>query len=175
MADTVGAPPRIAGSRQHTEFGTPDSSSARGCSSAGRAAALQAVGRGFESLHLHQIAVFKLARRKEQLERRWCPTSAILPSRTSIRVNTAWLNRCLVGADPGARPWRSWWRSAWRSPRSPANRPGGRRSRRGIPRLSGRRHRCVSARSSTWSRRWLRRSRRRGACAVRCRPWRACG
>ena len=34
----------------------------RGCSSAGRAAALQAVGRGFESLHLHDVVGVPTAR-----------------------------------------------------------------------------------------------------------------
>ena len=32
----------------------------------------------------------------------WYPTAATLPSRTSMRVKTAWLNRRLVGADARA-------------------------------------------------------------------------
>ena len=36
----------------------------RGCSSAGRASALQAEGQGFESLHLHQRVTAKIGRKK---------------------------------------------------------------------------------------------------------------
>ena len=44
-----------------------------GCSSAGRAAALQAVGSGFESCHLHQSfkKVSKLKRSKQDIEARY--------------------------------------------------------------------------------------------------------
>ena len=63
----------------------PALSIARGCSSAGRAAALQAVGRGFESLHLHFLGVSEFAGR--------------LGPRTVVGRNLAALRR-LAPADP---------------------------------------------------------------------------
>ena len=61
-ADVVGLPPKPSADRFRAYDGAPKVRSggsgrlacSGGCSSAGRAAALQAVGRGFESLHLHR-------------------------------------------------------------------------------------------------------------------------
>ena len=53
-----------------------DGAKVRGCSSVGRAPALQAGGRQFESVHLHQIRKKDLGRRSH--ERKWAEKNGLI-------------------------------------------------------------------------------------------------